>query len=59
MTSQIYQEILSDGKLHHIVRVDGRVYIDGAHRPDIDSMPEQKMQSALHSEWFKLEQEKK
>ncbi len=51
MTSKMYQEILSDHKLHHIVSIEGRVYVDGVYMPDLDSVPEQATE--YEYDWFK------
>ena len=52
MTSKIYQEILSDGKLHHIVSVEGRVYVDGALCQDLDSQPLLVAVVMIQRSWF-------
>lgn len=62
MTDKVWQEIFSDGKLHHVVTVDGRTYVDGALRPDLDSPPDEayRVQAHIqaHDEWFRLGDEK-
>ncbi len=54
MTNGAYQEILSDHKYHHIVTVDGVVYVDGEEVIDLDSMPKLTEVLIKRNDWLKL-----